>query len=316
MTGEAWIGIDLGGTNLRAALVAPDGSCTHLVSQPSPRLGPFTVLQQAILTQIRQLRNLGVAVRGVGLALPATIDRQGRIASAPNLPFLEGIDLCSVLCDQLELPVGVCNDADAAAWGEFRCGAGRGLQSFLMATLGTGVGGALILDGALWRGVDGMAGELGHVNVEPEGRPCGCGSRGCLEQYASASGIVQQARELLARGEESLLAEVASGELNSATIAVAARKGDRVARRCFDEAGRRLGQVLGGVAVNLLNLEGAVIGGAVSASSDLLLPVLNEELAGRAFKLQGEGFKLLKAQLGDAAGVIGAALLARRGGES
>jgi len=232
---------------------------------------------------------------------------------APNLPYLDGSDPGARLGERLGLPVVVCNDADAAAWGEYRCGAGRGLRSFLTVTLGTGVGGALVLEGSLWRGADGMAGEVGHVNVEPQGRPCGCGSRGCLEQYASASGIVLHAREGLARGEKSSLAALAPEALTSAAIAAAARTGDRLAVACLDEAGRRLGQVLAGVAVNLLNLEGVVIGGAASASFDLLLPALRAELFCRAFRAQARSFKLLCAQLGDTAGVIGAGLLAGEG---
>ncbi|PLY04929.1 MAG: ROK family protein [Desulfuromonas sp.] len=311
MTTQAHIGIDLGGTHLRAALVSMTGEVLYRHSRTSSRQLSITTLidtlQELVGLLVAQAADAELQLGGVGVGVPALLDHRGVIVTAPNIPGLNGADLGTRLAEVVGLPVSVCNDADAAALGEARFGAGADLTSFLMLTLGTGVGGALILSGNLWRGCDGVAGEVGHVTVEPFGRKCGCGSHGCLEQYASATGIVLTARELLAQEASSLLNQIDAHGLTSAAVAEAAIQGDNVACAAYAEAGRKLGQMLGGVAVNLLNLEGVVVGGGVAPSLDLMRPSLERELYRRAFDVAAHRFKIRLAQLGDDAGLVGAA---------
>ena len=313
MNGEAMVGIDLGGTNCRGALVTADGEIGAIARMPTlieEGCDAFLVrLVNFCSVLIRSGEEKGLRVRALGMGVPGVIAANGTVTFSPNLLPLNGLPLAIRLQQALTIPVTIINDANAIAWGEALFGAGRDFPSFLVVTLGTGVGGGLVLDGRLWEGADGSAGELGHFMVEPQGRLCGCGSRGCMEQYASASGMVLTAREYLASGESSVLAERPFPELTSHTIAVAARGGDRVAAAVFAEAGRRLGQVLAGV-VNLLNLDGVVITGGASESLDLLRPALEKEIALRAFAVPARRLRIVRGLLGDNAGILGAARLA------
>jgi glucokinase len=188
------------------------------------------------------------------------------------------------------------NDANAAAYGEYWRGAGRGCDSMVLLTLGTGVGGGLVLHGELWRGADGMAGEIGHVTVEPNGRTCRCGNAGCLETYASATAVVENYRELSGI-EEGVSAE---------EVGRRALEGDANARQSYREAGRSLGIAFAGL-VNLLNPEQIVIGGGVLPAWDLFMPTAEQELRRRAFAPAAERVRFAPAALGDLAGVTGAA---------
>ncbi len=308
------IGFDLGGTHLRAALIS---GAAQVVARRAARTARFTTpyelcaaLDELATQLLEEAGSAAARIATVGIGIPGTVRADGTIDRAPNLPFLDGCNLAASLAVARDIPTYICNDADAAALGESAAGAGAHFASFLMVTLGTGVGGALILDGRLWRGVDGMAGEVGHVMVESQGRPCGCGSHGCLEQYASASGIVLSARELLATDPASSLHD--AQPLDSKAIAAAALRGDNVACAAFAEAGRKLGQVFAGIAVNLLNLDGAVVGGGVAPSLDLMRPALERELYRHGFADQARRFAVRTAELGDDAGLIGAALNANR----
>ncbi len=313
MGGESILGIDLGGTNCRGALVATTGEIGE-IARMSTRIdeGCDSLLRRLIAfceQFLRRAQDRGSRVSAVGMGTPGVIAADGTITFSPNLLPLNGLPLAAALKDALGLPVTIVNDANAIAWGEALFGAGRDFPSFLAVTLGTGVGGGLILTRSLWEGADGTAGEIGHFMVEPEGRICGCGSHGCMEQYASASGIVRTVHEHLAAGEPSLLGDWADTELTSHNIALAARGGDRVAASAFAEAGRRLGQVLAGV-TNLLNLDGVVITGGASESLDLMLPALNEEIDRRAFAVPADRLRIARGALGDNAGILGAARLA------
>jgi glucokinase len=194
------------------------------------------------------------------------------------------------------LPVLLENDANAAAFGEYWRGAGEGCSSMVLLTLGTGVGGGLVLGGELWRGADGMAGEIGHITVEPGGRTCRCGNAGCLETYASATGIVESYRELAG------IEEVVSAE----EVHRRAHEGDANARQSYREAGRSLGLAFAAL-VNLLNPERIVIGGGVLPAWDLFMPAAEHEMRRRAFVAPASSVRLAPAALGDLAGVTGAA---------
>ncbi|OHB25073.1 MAG: hypothetical protein A2X84_09905 [Desulfuromonadaceae bacterium GWC2_58_13] len=310
MTAEATIGVDLGGTNCRAALVTSAGQ-TGEVLKISTRMdhGYQALLEKltGLCGQLRaEVRTRGLRVASVGLGAPGIINQDGLVLVSPNLPELNGHALATDLGNLLDLPTVVVNDANAICWGEALFGAGRCFSSFLTVTLGTGVGGGLVLNRGIWTGADGAAGEIGHLTVVPQGRPCGCGNRGCLEQYASATGIVLGVRERLAAGQKGLLANLPADELTSRKVAEAARRGDSLALAVFEEAGRALGQALAGVA-NLLNLEGVVVTGGASESFDLILPSIKEEIRQRAFEVPGQRLRIVRGELGDNAGILGAA---------
>jgi glucokinase len=293
-----YIGIDIGGTNIKAALTDVVGTVLEAASAPTPDKLPQLIETIAGLANVFQSKTPVSAV-GVGVA-GLRNSRTHRIEVSPNLPCVREVNLEERLTEVLGLPVVTENDANAAAYGEWVSGAGKGLQHLVYITLGTGLGCALILDGRLFRGVSGYAGELGHTAMEVEGRPCACGSRGCLETRVSATGIVQTTRE-----------KDPQTKLNSAeAVYRAATAGDAVARSVFAETGRFLGLTCANV-INLLNPQAIVIGGGVMASGELLLAAAREEVQRRAFRSSARDCEIVQSQLWPDAGTIGAAMLAR-----
>ena len=306
---EIVIGMDLGGTNLRVAGVAANGEVVALRrEETAAREGPEAVIGR-IVGAVRHVAGLvaaaGGSVRGVVLGAAGIVSSgEGVVVSSPNLPGWRDIPLRDRVAGEVGLPVLLENDANAAAFGEHWRGAGRGCSSMALVTLGTGVGGGLVLGGELWRGADGMAGEIGHLTIDPGGRTCRCGNIGCLETYASATGIVDRYREL-AGLEPSVGADGVHG---------LALEGDANARQAFREAGRALGIAFAAL-VNLLNPERIVVGGGVLPAWDLFMPAAEQELRRRAFVAPVSRVRLVAAALGDLAGVTGAAgLLWRRCG--
>lgn len=295
------IGIDLGGTNLRVAGIAAGGEVAVLHrEQTVAREGPEPVIGR-ILAAIGQVAGgitaAGGNVRGVVLGAPGIIShRAGTVVSSPNLPGWNDVPLRDRVAAATGLPVLLENDANAAAYGEYWRGAGRECGGMVLLTLGTGVGGGLVLGGDLWRGADGMAGEIGHVTVDPGGRSCRCGNFGCLETYASATGIVATYREL-----SGVDAPVSAEEVHRRALA-----GDGYARDAYREAGRALG-VAFALLVNLLNPERIVIGGGVLPAWDLFMPAAEQEMRRRAFAAPAARVRFAPAALGDLAGVTGAA---------
>jgi glucokinase len=309
MKRPAVIGIDLGGTNCRGALVGDDGQLCFQRSIKTEIDAGFDSFWTRFLCFCRALIDEGIQqgydLKGLGLGFPGIVAKEGFVRVSPNLSPLNGFALADRLVSQLQLPVRVVNDANAIALGEARWGAGLEFSSFVMVTLGTGVGGGLIINRQIWSGADGAAGELGHIAVEPVGRLCGCGAYGCLEQYASGPALVRTCLELWDQYHEQ--SSYASIEPRTAEdVAVAALNGHPAALGAYESAGRYLGQVLAGIA-NLLNLEGAVIGGGVSANLELIMPSLREEIDKRAFAVPACRMKLVPAALGDRAGILGAA---------
>ena len=299
------IGVDVGGTNLRGALVDPDGVVLgreSLATDIASGRDPFLERLFGLLARLRGgAEAQGKRVQAAGLGVPGLLSNDGVLRSSVNLVALEGLDLAGTVSAGIGLPAVALNDANASAVGEQCFGAGRPFASSLMLTLGTGVGAGLILNGALWTGIDGVAGEFGHITVEPNGRRCGCGNRGCLEQYASATAIAALA--------SAVGVGVGCGRLDAALVAALAREGDPGACAIFEQAGAYLGIAAAGV-VNLLNLEAIILGGGVAESFDLLAPVLRGEIAARAFAVPGGRVRVLKGELGDDAGVLGAAATA------
>lgn len=301
------IGIDMGGTNIRLALVSDDGvvinSTRYKTSAQEGKDAIVSRLSSATMEMIAYGMRHGTVV-GIGIGAPGLIE-DGVVRCSPNLPGWKEVPLQKLLENALSLPVVLENDANAVAYGEKSSGAGKGFNSLICITLGTGVGGGLILDGKIWRGAFGMAGEVGHMVVEPEGLQCSCGNRGCLETYASATGIVRAAREAINKGD----AAWDTDNLTTEMLDAAARGGDRAAAALFAGAGRYLGVGIASL-LHILNPEAVILGGGVSKAWDLFYPSMTEEINKRCFREIVERSKILPATLGDSAGMLGAARLA------
>ena len=286
------IGVDLGGTNLRIAAVSNGGQLLEKVTLGTKvSLGRDHVLSEmceAIQRLSGKYKRTGKLL-GAGIGVPGIIDmRTGMLRKAANLPGWEDYPVRAEIERRLGLSKNAArvvleNDANVAALGEQWLGAARGIPNMAVVTLGTGIGGGIVLDGKIWHGMNGMAGEFGHVTLEPEGHPCGCGNRGCAEQYASASAILRMAREAIASSEAPALARAASSdaEFGAKSIYNLAIQGDEPARRIFRDFGRYLGILLAGM-VNVLNLDMFVIGGGVASAWDAFAPNMFEELRERS----------------------------------
>lgn len=307
------VGVDIGGTAVKLAIVAPDGSLRASGQVPTrAEAGPAAAVPR-IASAVGDLgREAGIAAGGlavIGIASAGIIDFENAIVlDAPNLRGWERWPLASQLGASLGLPYLLENDVNAMAYGEWRCGAGRGTQHLLCMTLGTGVGGGLILDGALYRGCRGAAGEVGHITLDPQGPRCACGSTGCLESYVGSRAIVERARALLARDARPSTLRAAAAEMSPERIGVAADAGDPLAREALAETGRWLGVGLASLA-NVLNPERIVVGGGVAAAAEWILPSARAVLRERAMSVPGECAEVVQAALGNRAAAIGAALL-------
>ena len=302
------IGIDLGGTNLRAAAVDAQGQILARARRATPKTNAEDIVA-AMVDAARECRAVaGQTVTALCVAVPATIRRADNVMTAlPNVKSLEYFPLAARLEQELGLPVLLENDANAAALGELWQGAGRGAQTMIMVTLGTGVGGGIILKGELWSGADGTAGEIGHVCVETNGAPCGCGSRGCLECYASATAMARLARQL---GTEYSATTVPLDErLTAKVIYEHARQGDALALEVFRVMGNYLGVGLASL-INILNPELIVIGGGAAAGWDLFIGHVEQTIKQRAFATPAQRARIARAERGDDAGILGAAYLA------
>ncbi|HEX9079602.1 MAG TPA: ROK family protein [Desulfuromonadaceae bacterium] len=312
MVRDLYIGIDIGGTNLRFALVDGAGNIRHRSRTGSAVAEGREAFCERLVAGIDELRSVaassGGAVMGIGAGVPGLIGRDGLIHSSVNMAALNGFNLTTFLRERTGLPAVCGNDANLIARGEKAYGTGRRFSSFMVVTIGTGLGSGLILDDRLWTGSGGFAAEFGHVTVEPEGIPCPCGNRGCLERYVSAGALVRFARELLPREVLAPLEDV----LDARRVAELARRGETGALAAFERMGRWLGIALASLA-DTLNLEAVIIGGGVAASFDLLVPPLSAEMAQRCFPQISSGCAIVKGELGDDAGLLGGAASAMDG---
>lgn len=309
------IGADIGGTKIAAGVVDEQGHILEKVRRDTPA-EDVPATESAVADAIAELRTRHeVAAVGIGAAGFVDADRS-TVLFAPNLAWRDE-PLRARLVQLVGLDVVVENDANAAAWGEFCFGAGHDADDLLLVTVGTGVGGGVVLDGALYRGGFGVAAEIGHLRVVPGGRLCGCGNRGCWEQYASGSALVREAREVAGSGSPlagDLLAR-AGGEaasIDGLMVTTAAREGDGFAVELFDAVGRWLGEGIASLAA-VLDPTVVAIGGGVSEAGELLLgparAAFRAQLTGRRHRPELE---IRTATLGNEAGLIGAADLARR----
>jgi glucokinase len=309
------IGVDVGGTKVAAGVVDDHGRILAKVRRPTPSTSPHETA--AVIAEVVEiLKSKYEQVEAVGLGAAGFVDEtRSMVLFAPNLAWRDE-PIKQKVESKVGLPVMVENDANATAWGEAKFGAGRGEPHMLLITLGTGIGGALILDGRLYRGRHGIGGEFGHYRVVPDGRRCGCGNRGCWEQYASGNALVAEAREL-ARVSPALagrLLELGDGSpsgISGPEITEAAREGDKAALECFRSVAGWVGQGLADLAA-ILDPGTFVIGGGLSAAGDLLL-----DPARAAFEnaLTGRGHRVFAdirlAELVPDAGIVGSADLAR-----
>ncbi|OGW59783.1 MAG: hypothetical protein A2V83_00575 [Nitrospirae bacterium RBG_16_64_22] len=308
LTPATVIGVDLGGTNLRAALVDRNGKILDAERVPTPPSRGAEVVGE-IAALVRRLAG-SRGVLGVGIGSPGLVDQaMGRIVVSANFPEWRDVPLGGEVGRAVGLPVFLENDANAAALGESWVGAGSSFRHFVLYTLGTGVGGGIVLDGDVWRGADGAAGEVGHVMVDPEGPVCGCGSRGCLEMFASATAIVRMAREALEGGADSAYLpadESGWSRLAARDVWLAAREGDAVARSVFHRVGRSLGIAAAGV-ISLLNPQAILIGGGAAEAWDFFIEDMMKEMKRRTYSWLAERTHVLPAGLGADAGLLGAA---------
>ncbi len=310
------IGIDVGGTKVAAGVVGADGALIEVLRHPTPDTEARAVAA-VVVDLVTQLRERHPAVATVGIGAAGWIDRQrSKVYFAPNVPWRDE-PLRADLAARIDLPIVVENDGNATAWAEHRFGAGRGSADLICVTIGTGIGGGMVAGGALYRGAFGIAGEFGHMTLVPGGHRCGCGNRGCWEQYCSGRALVREARDIAAtdpvRGRRLLqLAHGRVEDIDGPTVTEAAREGDAAAVESFAAVGDWLGRGLANVAA-ALDPGRFVIGGGVSEAGELLLGPAREAyhrtLPGRGFRPEAE---LVRAVLGAEAGIVGAADLSRQ----
>ncbi|HYF91064.1 MAG TPA: ROK family protein [Symbiobacteriaceae bacterium] len=310
------LGIDIGGTKLAAGVVTCDGQLLSQGRVPSlAHEGPDQVIRRLIDLCREVVAQAGLApgqlvAGGVGCGGPLD-PRTGVIMEPPNLPGWIDVPLVARLQDALEMPVYLDNDANAGALGEHRFGAGRGVDNMVYLTISTGIGGGVIIGGRLYQGENGNAGEIGHMSVAYNGRPCNCGSRGCLEAYCSGTNIAARAREAVLSGEQSLLYEIAGSpeRISGETVEAALRAGDPLALRIWDETMQMLGAGIANV-INIFNPRRVVLGGGITNFGGLLFDPVRRIALGRAMGPLTEVVEIVPAQLGGQVGVLGAAAVA------
>ena len=309
------IGIDVGGTNVKIALVDGDGKIIYSNSVPTyAQMGyEYTVnnIKQAIKDLMKETNTEAKDIQGIGFDFPGQVDcKTGVVKLAPNIPGWVNVPIAQMIEEEFHIPTRIDNDVRCAALGELKFGAGRGCENFVCITVGTGIGSGLVINGKVVRGAANAAGELGHIKLQMEDGPlCGCGDSGCLEAFASGPSIVAMAQEYLKGGKSAKFRELAGdGEITPYIVAKAAEAGDPVAKRIFEKMGYYIGMGLTSV-INLLNPEKIIIGGGVAECGDLLLDPIRRTINDRAMKVQRESVEIVPAELGNSAGVIGASML-------
>ena len=316
------IGVDLGGTFIKTALITLQGDILKKVEVPSGKeSGPEKVIANIITSIQMAAEEAGQTfnqVQGIGLGTPGPLNTQkGIVCNAVNIPGFINIPLRDLIQEKFGIPVNLENDANAAGYGEYWKGAGRGSSLMVAYTLGTGVGGGIIIDGKLIRGTNDCGGELGHITIVPDGEMCSCGNRGCVEAYASATFLVKHTAAMLKRGCPSLLTKwMEEGKtLTAKLIDEAWRAGDEFAKERLWEVGYYLGLGVANI-VSALNPDVVVVGGGMSKSGEIILEPVRKEVKKRTFREHYEHLRIVAAELGNNAGVIGAAGLALEQAES
>lgn len=317
MRKKYFIGVDLGGTNIKFGIVSDKGEIQQKGMLPAQaNLGRDAILNninKAIEQSLAFARKKKMKIKGIGVGSPGTVNLEsGKIeGSCPNLPQMVNVNLKSWLSNHFKFPICVDNDANAMALAESKFGAAKEYKNAFCLTLGTGIGGGIILDGKLFHGSNFAGAEFGHMSICYDGRKCRCGGIGCLEMYASAPAIVKDAKRLLKRYRKSIIHKLIKGDLDRLTTEVifqAESKEDTLASDVINQACAYLGAGIAS-AVNLLNPQVVVIGGGVSEGGQSFIRRIDKEVKKRAFPSATQNLKVVKAQLGNDAGFIGAAIL-------
>jgi glucokinase len=311
------VGIDLGGTNIVVGTVAEDGSEMHgLVSEPTmPEQGSDAVVARIVkLARVSLAQASGRAVAGIGIGAPGPLDTaRGLVLLTPNLGWTN-FPLRDRITEGLGLPATLDNDANCAIFGEWWRGAARGAKHVVGLTIGTGIGGGIVLDGQIYHGASDIAGELGHMTIDSTGRRCKCGNYGCLEAYASGPAIAARAVEGVEAGAETSLPEYVRGDLSKITAQVvyeAAHDGDEYAREVVHDTAKVLGAGVANI-INIFNPQVVVICGGVTLAGDQLFVPLRSEVKRRAFKPAANACRIVPGELTGTAGVYGAAAVFMR----
>ncbi len=293
------IGIDLGGTNLRAALVSREGNIIKKIKEPSPGdvLESLYRVVESVYTD---------EVAGIGIGVAGLVDRKGgAVISSPNLPAVEGVSFVEAMHARFSVPIFIENDANVAALGEKWMGAGKEFDNFILLTLGTGIGGGIVYEGNLVN----VSAEVGHTSINADGEKCPCGNTGCLESYASARAMISRAVSALEKGAESMLKECCKGNFYKLTpedIYKSALEGDSLAREILREAGRYLGVGIANI-INIMSPEAVILAGGLLGAWNIYVQEAMREASRRAFKELFDVVKIIPSSLGDEAGVVGAA---------
>lgn len=306
----ASIGIDIGGTSVRAAVIGSDGEIHASLRDATPHTERET--EDILVNLITKLAATG-PVSAVGLAVAGFVSKDRRkVMFAPHLAWRDA-DVPQRISDRVGMPVTMDHDVNSAAWAEYRRGASAGSQIALLIALGTGIGAGLIIDGEIYRGAHGVAPELGHLTVVPNGRVCPCGKRGCWERYCSGTALAETARHLMTQQDAPVLRQLSENDpaqLTGTMVAIAATEGDPAALAAMDDLGNWLAQGLA-LVTDVLDPEVIVVGGGVASAAGMFLPLAMSEFAGL---ITGAGHRPVPrvelARFGDRAGIIGAALLA------
>lgn len=311
-----YVGIDLGGTRLRVAIAGASGSIKHVVRHPTEAAwGPEHVITRIVKAIEGALRHqhvkpADVAAIAIGMPGPAN-GRTGVVLSPPNLPGWRDVPIAEILAQRTGIRTFLENDANLAAFGEARVGAGKGASHLAYVTVSTGIGAGFVLDGRLYSGSSGVAGEVGHIVIEPDGPLCNCGNRGCLEAIASGTAIARAALEVLStRTRTELRRHAGANRPNAADVVRAARSGDQVACRLLDRAGTALGFGMGTL-VNLLNPELLILGGSVMKAGRLITRPMQAALVASSWESARRGLRIVAPALGQNAGLVGAVEWAR-----
>jgi len=307
------LAVDLGGTNIKAGLVDEAGVLhDYLITATGLDLSEEAVADRLshIISDLKSKADAqGYTVSGIGVGVPGGVyEDRATISQAPNFPSWRDVPMKQFLEERIELPVLLDNDANLAAYGESWMGAGRDVDSMILLTLGTGIGGGVILDGKIWRGAWGMAGEIGHVTVERDGPLCGCGNNGCLEALAGKNAIIEEAYRMVTDGKSPTLETLVQGNADRIvpeTIFQAACKGCVASRLLFEKMGENIGIVCASL-LNVLGVEKFILGGGMSGAYEFIYGSVVQEIRRRAYRIPADRVRVEKALLGNKAGVLGA----------
>jgi glucokinase len=313
------LGIDLGGTKILTAIVSVQGETLSRDYRATPvQEGPGGVVKAIVDSANVVLRQAGIAITDIeaaGIGAPGISNPDtGTIITSPNLPGWCNVPLRDMVADKLDIKCFLVNDANAAALGELSFGAGRGARNFIYVTLSTGIGGGIVVDGRVYSGATGFAGEIGHMTIDDDGPLCNCGNKGCWEALASGRALEREARRCIERGEDTTMLACTGGELDKVTalvIQAAAEQGDKLAQRLIARTGRYVGVGLANL-INIFNPELIVIGGGLSNMGNILLKPALKEASERAYKASWQAVRFARAELGADSGVLGAAIFAFR----